>query len=241
LALDKKSKSIFTVGVQWGKVGRSLKDVMKLVPGDLTAKRLDDPGTNAQSDDDLFKAGSSGTPGSGNSDKKTDFQDINVGFLLKSKVSKTTDYNIGVSVRHVTTPGDDFNFKNPTPDLNMRFTVHAQLNTELNKKMTLTPELYFSNLSPAMQMQAHAWVGYWLKQSDNIKLNGGLGYRVGDSAQLLLGLDYKDIKVQLGYDFTVSQLAQVNKRQGGFEIAAYYIGKIYKKPKVKPVILCPHL
>ncbi len=107
--------------------------------------------------------------------------------------------------------------------------------------MTLTPELYFSTLSPATQLQAHAWLGYWLKQSDNIKINGGLGYRVGDSAQLLLGLDYKDIKVQLGYDFTLSQLSEVNSRQGGFEIAAYYIGKIYKKPNVKPVILCPHL
>ncbi len=241
LALDKKSKNIFTVGVQWGKVGRSLKDVLGLEPGDLVAKRQEDPGTNAQSDDDLFKAGGTSTPGGGNGDKKTDFSDVNIGFLLKSKVNKTTDLNIGVSTRHITTPGDDFNFKNPTPDLNMRFTVHAQLNTSLNKKMTLTPELYFSTLSPATQLQAHAWLGYWLKQSDNIKINGGLGYRVGDSAQLLLGLDYKDIKVQLGYDFTLSQLSEVNSRQGGFEIAAYYIGKIYKKPNVKPVILCPHL
>ena len=40
------------------------------------------------------------------------------------------------------------------------------------------------------------------------------------------------------------QLPPVNRsdsRQGGFEIAVYYIGKIFKKPNVKPTILCPHL
>ncbi len=123
----------------------------------------------------------------------------------------------------------------------MRLTAHAQLNTSLNAKWTLTPEVYFSNISPAKQFQAHAWAGYWLNPAENIKLNGGLGYRVGDSAQLLLGLDYKDFKVALGYDFTLSDLSDTNSRQGGFEIAAYYTGKIYKKPDVKPVILCPHL
>ncbi|MCU0345891.1 MAG: PorP/SprF family type IX secretion system membrane protein [Saprospiraceae bacterium] len=240
LSLDKKSKNVLTLGVQWGRVGRSLGDLMKLRPGDLLAKEFENP-TTAESNDGLFMSGGGGTPGGGNSDKKTDFNDINIGLLLKSKVNKTTDFNIGFSTRHITTPGRDFNFQATDPDLNMRIIAHAQLNTALNKKWTLTPELYFTNISPANQLQAHAWAGYWLKQSDNIKLNGGLGYRVGDSAQLLLGLDYKDIKVQLGYDFTLSDLSDVNSRQGGFEIAASYIGKIYKKPNVKPVILCPHL
>jgi type IX secretion system PorP/SprF family membrane protein len=242
LSLDKKSKNVLTLGVQWGKVNRALKDLGSLEPGDLSAIRLEDPGSSEETADNVFKPGGTSGPGQ-KSDKKKDFSDVNIGLLLKSKVSKTTDYNIGVSVRHVTTPSSDYNFNSSSDvyDLNMRFTAHAQLNTELSKKLTLTPELYFSNVNPATQVQAHAWLGYWLKPENNIKVLGGLGYRVGDSAQLLLGLDYKDIKVQLGYDFTLSQLAKVNKHQGGFEIAASYLGKVYKKPKVKPVILCPHL
>ncbi len=244
LSLDKKSNNVLTLGVQWGKVNRTIGNLDRLRPSDLVALDLEDPTGNNMTTDNVFLQGGGGTGGNqGNSEKKKDFSDVNVGLLLKSKVNKTTDYNIGVSVRHLTTPGSDFNFNASSNiyDLNMRFTAHAQLNTALSKKITLTPELYFSNLSPATQMQAHAWLGYWLKPESNTKVLGGLGYRVGDSAQLLLGLDYKDIKVQLGYDFTLSQLADVNKRQGGFEIAASYIGKVYKKPKVKPVILCPHL
>ncbi|MCC6724982.1 MAG: PorP/SprF family type IX secretion system membrane protein [Saprospiraceae bacterium] len=240
LALDKKSKNIFTLGVQWGKISRSTKDgKIKLRFEDEILQEFN-TGSSAgivSQDDNNLKL-------SGNTKSEKKYQDINIGFLFKSKLSKTADLNFGLSARHVTTPGSDYNFgggNSNDVDLNMRFTAHAQLNTELNKKMTLTPELYFSNISPATQMQLHAWLGYWLKKADNVRVNGGLGYRVGDSAQLLLGLDYKDIKVQLGYDFTLSSLASVNKHQGGFEIAAYYIGKIYKKPKVKPVILCPHL
>ncbi|MBK8562216.1 MAG: type IX secretion system membrane protein PorP/SprF [Saprospiraceae bacterium] len=206
---------------------------------------MQDPTASNETTDNVFLQGGGGGGGGnqGNSEKKKDFSDVNIGLLLKSKVNKTTDYNIGVSARHITTPGSDFNFNasGKDYDLNMRLNVHAQLNTELSKKVTLTPELYYSNMGPANQVQAHAWLGYWLKPESNTKVLGGLGYRVGDSAQLLLGLDYKDIKVQLGYDFTLSQLSDVNKRQGGFEIAASYLGKVYKKPKVKPVILCPHL
>jgi type IX secretion system PorP/SprF family membrane protein len=239
LSLDKKSKNMLTLGVQWGKISRDI-DENKLSPADKVLETLNGI-SNPMSQDELFMGGN-------NSLDKKNFQDINIGFLFKSKVSKTSDFNFGASTRHITTPGSDYyfkasqgNLKDKDVDLNMRLIAHAQLNTALNKQWTLTPEVYFSNISPAKQFQAHAWLGYWLKPEDNVKLNGGLGYRVGDSAQLLLGLDYKDFKVQLGYDFTMSDLAQANSRQGGFEIAAYYIGKIYKKPDVKPVILCPNL
>ncbi len=239
LAIDKKSKNVLTLGVQWGRVDRKIKNQNGFRPGDLLEMEFSNP-VGAQTDDVIFGGGGTSTPG-GNGDPKKTFSDVNIGLLLKSKASKTTDYNIGVSARHITTPGSDYNFKASTPDLSMRITAHAQLNTSLNPKWTLTPEVYYSNISPASQIQAHVWAGYWLKPADNMKLNGGLGYRFGDSAQLLLGLDYKDFKVALGYDFTLSSLSDVNSRQGGFEIAAYYTGKIYKKPTVKPVILCPHL
>lgn len=239
LALDKKSKNVLSLGVQWGKVGRRLGNTNGFRPEDLIMQEQQSMPTPATTDQVIGGGGGSG-PGN-NNDPKKDFSDVNIGLLFKSKVNKKTDYNFGVSARHITTPANDYNFGSSNVDLNMRFTAHAQLNTALNDKWTLTPEAYFSNINPSSQFQLHAWAGYWLKPSDNIKLNGGLGYRVGDSAQLLLGIDYKDLKVALGYDFTLSELSQANSRQGGFEIAAYYIGKIYKKPTVKPVILCPHL
>lgn len=241
-SMDKKSKNVLTLGVQWGKVTRSLKNLEGLKDGELIGREQGGEIGATTIDGVLGGGGSSPTPGGGSNPEKS-FSDINVGLLLKSKVNKKTDFNTGFSLRHLTRPKNDYNFSGSTVRLPMRFTAHAQLNTDLNKKWTLTPELYFSNISPARQFQLHGWMGYKLppKEGKEIKLNGGLGYRVGDSAQLLLGIDYGDIKAQIGYDFTVSQLGKYNSRQGGFELAVNYIAKVYKKPVVKPAILCPRL
>lgn len=239
LALDKKSKNVLTLGVQWGRVQRQIKNRLGLEFADFLEQRQDGIANPATADKVLGGSGS-GTPSS-NQDPEKAFSDINAGLLFKSKVSKDMDYNFGFSVRHITTPDTEYNFGSSNVDLPMRITAHAQLNTALTDKWSLTPELYYSNISPASQFQIHGWAGYMLKPEKNIKLNFGLGYRMTDAGQILAGLDYGSLKAALAYDLTLSELSNTNNYQGGFEIAVYYIGKIYKKPTVKPVIIGPHL
>ncbi|MBI5915065.1 MAG: type IX secretion system membrane protein PorP/SprF, partial [Bacteroidetes bacterium] len=128
LALDKKSKNVVTLGVQWGKVGRKIKNLKGLRPEDLIEQELNNT-PNAASTDMIFMGGGGPT---GGSDPSTDFSDINAGLLFKSKVNKTTDYNLGFSIRHLTTPGNDYNFQSSNVDLPMRLTAHAQVNMALN-------------------------------------------------------------------------------------------------------------
>jgi type IX secretion system PorP/SprF family membrane protein len=236
-ALDKKSDNVLALGVQWGRVSRSLENVRAFRPGDL----LDQLQTNtpAAATDDQVLGGGSTTPGS--DDPMKTFSDVNAGLLFRSKVSKTTNYNVGFSVRHITTPSSDYNFGSSSVDLPMRLTAHAQFNTEITSEWSVSPELYFASIGPASQIQVHGWTGYMLKPEKNIKLNMGLGYRLNDAAQMLLGIDYGDLKAAIAYDLTLSALRDVNSFQGGFEIGVYYVGKIYKKPPVKPVIIGPHL
>ena len=70
-------------------------------------------------------------------------------------------------------------------------------------------------------------------------INFGAAYRISDAAEVLIGADYKDLRVALSYDVNVSSLSEVSDYQGGFEIAASYIIKIFKTPEVDPAILCP--
>lgn len=231
LSMDKKSKNVFTIGLQYGQYGRSFDDSY-LYPDVLTDKVNNPNGPGIITEDQVNdKAG----------EDPSSYKDINAGIMLTSKINKKTDFNIGFSARHITTPGSDYNITSSKEDLNLRFIAHAQLRNQMNDKWSITPELYFSNISPSSQIQLHGWAGYMLKPEKNIQLNFGLGYRVEDSGQVLLGIDYGDIKAQLAYDITLSELSDVNSSQGGFEIAVYYIGKIFKKPDVKPAILCPHL
>ncbi|MEY3052084.1 MAG: hypothetical protein RLY31_1869 [Bacteroidota bacterium] len=236
-ALDKRSDNVLALGVQWGRVGRSIRNVRAFVPGDLLEQQQ--TSTPAAATQDQVLGGGTASPGS--DDPMKTFSDVNIGLLYRSRVSKTLDYNAGFSVRHITTPSSDYNFGSSTVDLPMRLTAHAQVNTKLTDKWSASPELYFASTGPARQVQLHAWAGYHLKPEKNIRLNMGLGYRVGDAAQLLFGIDYGDIKAALAYDITLSALRKVNSYQGGFEIGVYYTAKVYKKPPVKPVIIGPHL
>ncbi len=234
LSMDKKSKNIFSIGLQWGKYSRSFDDNFcdqeTIIEEDYAS--CNTISTNSMIDGLLDSSGDNTDP---------NYTDINAGILFKSKVNKKTDFNFGISARHITTPGSDYKFGNMGEDLNLRFIAHAQLSNQMNDKWSITPELYFSNISPSNQIQLHGWAGYMLKPEKNIQLNFGLGYRVGDAGQFLLGMDYGDLKAALAYDITLSDLSDVNSSQGGFELAVYYIFKIFKKPDVKPAILCPHL
>lgn len=233
LALDKKSQKIITVGVQWGQVQRKLKEAENLLFADYL-QQVQQGVPNAATNDPFLTGGNPS-----NGDPEKNYTDINSGVLFTSKENKGTSYNFGFSVRHITTP--DYNFKSANPDLPLRLIAHGQLTTPINEKWSVTPELYYTSISPASQFQVHAWAGYHIKPEKQIKLNFGLGYRSNDAGQLLLGIDYRELKAALAYDVTLSALNEANNYKGGFEIAVYYIGKIYKKPDVKPAILCPHL
>ena len=63
-----------------------------------------------------------------------------------------------------------------------------------------------------------------------------LRLRVGATADVA-----KDIKVGFAFDMDISTAVLGSNNVGGFELCASYMGKIYKKPKPKPVIFCPRL
>ncbi|MCR9288062.1 MAG: PorP/SprF family type IX secretion system membrane protein [Bacteroidetes bacterium] len=242
LAMDKKSQNVLTLGAQWGQVTRKIGDFQNLTfeDGILTGA----PSQEIQ----RFNSGGGGGGGAGQNEPQTDYTDLSVGLLFKSKMSKTSSMELGVSARHLINPEYNFistnnNSRNPDRRLGNRIIAHTRFDFELTDKWSIAPTAYFTNLSPASQFQIQGWAGYKLtpEEGEPIKLNFGLGYRAADAGQVLLGVDYKDFRATAAYDVTLSSLNAVNNYQGGFEIAVWYIAKIFKKPEIKPAILCPHL
>ncbi len=162
--------------------------------------------------------------------------DLAAGLMLQSRVNDKTNYRVGLSFGHLLQP--EANLASTAYDLSMRIQAHGQLTYQLSNKFQLSPSLYYTTLGPANQFQMQALAGYLLREQ--IRLNFGLGYRFSDAGELLLGLDYNDIKIALSYDLTLSSLSNANTG-GAFEVALGYIFKIYKEPEVKTVILCPYL
>jgi len=123
----------------------------------------------------------------------------------------------------------------------LRFTGHAQFTSDLGEKWMMAPTGFYSWMGPANELAFQGWGGRYFGEGKEMLFRFGLGYRWKDAAELLFGFDYKGFQAGLSYDINVSQLSDASNFQGGFELAASYIVKIFKEPVVPPVIFCPRL
>lgn len=238
IPLDKKSKSVFTFGIQAGYTSRQLN-----LGNAMFADGLASGNTSTEF---------AGNVGSEENDFNTNKFDLNAGVLLKAQMNDKMRLEIGSSLSHILTPdlhvneGASDSTGNLTPsaegrdawDLPGDFLLHGQFFVDLNEKIVLKPAFMFRTLSGANNIQVQAIGGYHLNEAKDMTLNVGIGYRLRDATQFIVGMDYKQFRVGAAYDLTVSDLSDVGTG-GGFELGLSYIAKIFKKPNVKPVIFCP--
>lgn len=170
-------------------------------------------------------------------DQSQNAQEYAGGLIFKSIFSETISMEAGFSVRHLSR-------MNISPlgrggNLPRRWTAHGSVDIALNEVFTITPGFLYENYDPASNTVTQLRGKMLVNEEKDIYINGGLGYRFGDAGQVLFGLQFGDLKVGVAYDMTISELASAANNFGGFEIAANYIFKIYKKPEADPVIFCP--
>lgn len=222
-ALNKKGTSILTLGLQLGKQNRSVS----LTGDNIKFGEELDPDNPLKSQDHALG-------------EKVGFFDINAGLTFKTTLGSQTALVLGFAVNHINNPKYSIGGGGTKEQQNLpaRYIGHGELTFNLTKKWTLSPTFLYQAISTLNESNLQVMGGYKLidTKDKKIKLNAGVGYRLGRNAEILLGMDYNDIKVGLGWDLNTSGL---NNGSYGYEIAASYIGKIYKKPKVNPVIFCP--
>jgi type IX secretion system PorP/SprF family membrane protein len=237
LALDKRQNSVLTLGVQGGMAQRQV-DLLEFA-GDLKFEDELELSTNFVG----FGAQSMDRDRIGDN-TQAQFFDMAVGLLFKQRIDEKTSFDVGVAGLHILTPRYNIIQSNAGRDesrLPFRIQAHAQLNADIGEHWMINPTLMYINMAPASQFAVQAWGGRYIGEARDLVLRAGLGYRVADAGEVLLGLDYKDFRVGVSYDVNVSPLREVTNFRGGFEIAAMYTAKIFKQPDVKPVIFCPQL
>ncbi len=217
LALDKERNTVIAVGIQGGTLNRSLDQQFifedAILAGSITStqERLPD------------------------SESPTTFLDVSGGITVTGRTSGQSFYRLGVSMLHINNPRNAVLGSTGGARLPRRFVGYATYHLDLTEKFLVVPSVLYQSLGPASEFSAQGMLGYKMSEQDLV-LKAGLGYRVGDALEILLGVDYKDFRVGASYDLTVSDLAAPNK---AFELAVAYIGRIYKRPKIDPVIFCP--
>ncbi len=175
-------------------------------------------------------------------DPKTNYSDIDAGIALTSQLNKTMDFKLGFSVFHLGKPSFGFpdtsgvgnNFTQPR-----RYVTHGTFNIKTSDRMTISPSFIFQTMNGNDEIMVQGLAGYLFNPEQDITLNAGLGYRLGDAVNILLGAKKKNLTVGFAYDVNTSGLNNDTRYRGGFEIAVNYIVKIYKNAPVKPKVLCP--
>ena len=223
IGLDNKGTSVFSIGAQYG-IGSRRVDFSKLRPADAII--------SGQPSIDLQNVENNGKS----------YSDFSLGINYRNvfDVKKKNKFNIGLSVEHLLAPKDNL-VKATVSRLPARINVYTSVDVMMTKLFSLHPAIIFRTAGGQSETMAQAMVGLKLDPKKDLVIKAGLGYRLGDAAQVLLGADFGDFRAGLAYDVTVSNLrsSSVGAIKDGFEIAVSYIGKIYKKPNPPTTILCP--
>ncbi len=242
LATNRKATNYLSIGYQTGQVYRRLKN-----PGeaDLASQyangQFGDP-NNAEIFGLLLPDRES-----------TTYTTHNAGLQFTSQINKYNKLKLGLAANHIgrqrfslftngATGGGGG--PNPTPvitqgNVKMRFTLHGSVQSQVSKQLAFLTSWYGQKMSSGYELAVQCLAGYLLNEEKDFTLNFGLGYRVGDAAQLLVGATSGRFKFGVAYDVNLSGLTPATNTVGGFEMAAQYIINIYKKPTVDPVIICP--
>ncbi len=178
------------------------------------------------------------------------YNDIDLGAVFFSKLNKTMDFHMGFSIYHFTRPnysligGGASPGPGPAPQqgfarLPRRYVTHGQFNMALSNRVSLSPTFLYQTMEGNDEIIVQGMAGYLFNEEKDITLRAGVGYRLSDAVNVLVGAKIKDLTIGAAYDINISDLTIVSNYRGGFEIAANYIIKIYKPTVVKPKVLCP--
>ena len=235
LATNRKATNYLSIGYQTGQVYRRLKNPMEANLASQYSNGVFGDPSNVLA---LLPEG-----------QNTDYTTHNAGIQFTSQINKYNKLKLGFAAFHIGRQNFSL-FTNgatggvPTPGISrgnvkMRFSLHGNVQSQVSKQLAFLTSWYGQKMSSGYELAVQCLAGYLLNEEKDFTLNFGLGYRVGDAAEILVGATTGRFKFGIAYDVNLSGLTPATNTVGGFELAAQYIINIYKKPTVDPVIICP--
>ncbi len=215
------------VGLQGGYANKSI-DLSKLYFGDESMNGTFVPGTSAE------------YGGLGN---HVSYYLVNAG-LCYSGGSEKFNYTIGLAANNINQPNDALLKKqNSQAGLDMRYTGELGLSIATNERFMLRPAVLYQTQASATEIIAGNeflyMVGDYPGYSNfSTAVFLGAWYRTGDAAMITAGVDFKGVRIGLGYDYNISTLNTASNGNGGFEIAVRYIAPTPMKFAGKRTIPC---
>ncbi|MEP7196450.1 MAG: PorP/SprF family type IX secretion system membrane protein [Saprospiraceae bacterium] len=220
--LSMNTRTTISLGGQYGNVSYNIKNANKA----------------------LFESTLIGIPGNPSISLQSSakYTDITVGANLLSSIGTAKhSFEIGLNAARINQPTLTQLSTGGGQKLATLLTANLGLVYHLNQKLDLRNNIWLRNLKSNSEFIPQSVASYLFNVEKGIRLNAGLGYRIGDALQVMLGADIKNLSLQLAIDQTLSSLKEVQSPSGlgGLELAVKYTGSVVKKPNPKPKVFCP--
>lgn len=238
LSLDKKQTNILTIGAQYSNGNRGYNRLTQNDGRVFPQAMVMDQDIEAFNRNQSQGGGAGGDP---NDKISLGIRDWSTGLLFNAR-RKNSDLKLGIALEGLFAPVVSFvKTIDSTENKYRGINFHGEYDMTINKRVHVIPGFYYYNLGPATAFNVNTHATYQLDPEKDLKLTAGLGTRSLRAIIFYAGAIIKDIRVGMAFDMDISSAVIGSNSVGGFEICASYMGKIYKKPKPKPIIFCPRL
>lgn len=212
---DNYTGSDLSVGLQGGWAQKSI-DLSKLYFGDEFVNGSFVRGTTQE-----YNSGISNS---------VNYYLVNAGISFAHGFSQKFSMVLGAGANNLNQPNDAITRKkNADVGLAMRYTGELGFIWNVGEKLSLRPAVFVQSQASAVEMIFGNEFHYLIGEQYNsdvtftpaIFVGGWL--RGGDATMITAGLEIKNVRVGLAYDYNTSSLNNASNGNGGFEIALRYI------------------
>ena len=166
--------------------------------------------------------------------------DLNLGILWNGLVSKSVQLYAGFSLFHFNQPKISF-IVDSEERVPTRILFHAGADIELNDKTRLIPSFVYTSVLSYAEVNLGTAVEFDLTRQTGFYIGGY--YRINDAAIAYTAVEWRNARIGLNYDFTVSGLKEssqaTDRTSGSVELSIQWIGKVIPMPNMKQVLFCP--
>jgi type IX secretion system PorP/SprF family membrane protein len=159
------------------------------------------------------------------------YPDVGAGLLWFSIIDNYTNWYVGAAIAHLNRP--NVSFLGETVNLYSKYTIHAGLQFELQRRISMLPFGVFMAQGPHRELNAGTNFRFALgpSRTTNQSWEVGAWYRIGnkvpsglhsDAVILSSRFNYENFGLGFSYDINVSGLRKAAAANGAFEFSLIY-------------------
>lgn len=152
--------------------------------------------------------------------------DLGAGLNFSGQIHEQVRIKAGFTMLHINRP--KHSFYNGSERLGFRYQANAGVEYKITDRVLLQADAYYGYEKKASEITLGALVGYGLYSGRNKRVNNmfylGAYYRVKDALAPMAGYSFKQTRLLLSYDVTLSKLIRPAKANGGPEISLVHVG-----------------